>query len=232
MITLRPAEERGIFKKGWLDTRHSFSFGNYVDGRHHHFRALRVINEDRIQPGKGFSTHPHRDMEIVTWLLAGTLAHEDSDYHSSVLRPGDVQRMSAGIGIEHSEINHSASELCHLLQIWVFPQETGGPPSYEQKHFEMEARRNRVQLIVTPDGIDGSLRWQQDAQLMATVLDPGSLVSVTLAEGRHAWIQVARGKVRLNDLDLKAGDGAALSEESAFTLEGLTETEVLIFDLA
>ncbi len=232
MITVRLAEDRGSDRRGWMESRFTFSFGNYVDRTHHHFRALRVINEDRIQPGKGFPMHPHRDMEILTWVLSGCLHHKDSYDHEAMLSPGDAQRMSAGIGIEHSEYNDDPEALCHLLQIWVFPRQTGGPPDYEERHFPESERRNALRLIVSPEGGPECLRWQADARMYATLLDPEATVEYELAPDRHAWIHVARGRVELNDIPLRTGDGAAISGESQLRMTSRTDSEVLVFDLA
>lgn len=232
MISVRLAEDRGIDRRGWLQSRHTFSFGNYIDPTHHHFRALRVINDDRIQPGAGFGMHPHRDMEILTWVLQGSLHHRDSYDHEATLQPGDAQRMSAGIGIEHSEYNPDPDQPCHLLQIWLFPRQTGGPPSYEQRRFPGDERRNRLRLIVSPDGESESLSWQAEARLHAALLDPGHTVSLDLAPGRHAWVHVASGKGTLNGVPMRGGDGAAVSGEKVLRFTALAASEVLVFDLA
>jgi redox-sensitive bicupin YhaK (pirin superfamily) len=230
-ITLRRAAERGHADHGWLDTRHTFSFGDYYDPRHLGFRALRVINEDVVAPGRGFPTHPHRDMEIVTYVLQGALAHRDSLGNGSVIRPGEVQRMSAGTGVRHSETNASATEPVHLLQIWIEPDVEGLTPSYEQKAFGDEDRRGRLRLVASPDGADGALTIHQDARVYATVLDPGRRVVHALAPGRHAWVHVARGALTLNGHALVAGDGAAVSGEAALTLTGDAAAEALLLDL-
>ncbi|MCO5169689.1 MAG: pirin family protein [Planctomycetes bacterium] len=232
MITVREAADRGGFDFGWLDTKHTFSFGDYRDPRHMGFRALRVINEDRVAPGGGFPRHGHRDMEIVTYVLEGALEHRDSLGSGSVIRPGEVQRMSAGTGIEHSEANASSTDPVHLLQIWLLPARRGLAPGYEQRVFSRDEQRDRLRVVASPDGRDGSVTVHQDALLLAGLLAPGASVEHALAPGRHAWVQVARGRVRLGEHALAAGDGAALSEEPAVRLEGVEEAEVLVFDLA
>lgn len=232
MITLRKADERGGFDFGWLDTKHTFSFGDYHDPRHMGFRALRVINDDRVQPGEGFPTHGHRDMEIITYVLEGALEHKDSLGTGSVIRPGEVQRMSAGAGIMHSEFNASDRDLLHLLQIWILPERRGLAPGYEQKAFGEDERRNRLRVVAARDGRDGAVTVHQDVSLHVGLLDPGVRVSHPLATGRHAWVHVARGSVRLGDQVLSAGDGAAVSDAADVTLEGVEPAEVLVFDLA
>jgi redox-sensitive bicupin YhaK (pirin superfamily) len=232
MLTIRNAGDRGHFDFGWLDTRHTFSFGDYHDPRHMGFRALRVINEDVVRGGRGFGTHPHRDMEIVTYVLSGALAHQDSMGNGSVIRPNDVQRMSAGTGVTHSEQNASATEPVHLLQIWLLPAATGSAPSYEQRAFPRDDKRGRLRLVGAPDGRDGAVTIHQDVALYASVLDPGAHVRHALAPGRHAWVQVVRGSVSVNGRTLAAGDGAALSDEPAIDLGAVDESELLLFDLA
>ena len=232
MITIRQSEDRGHFDLGWLDTFHTFSFDQYYDPAHMHFRSLRVINEDRVRPARGFPTHSHRDMEIITYILAGALEHRDSMGNGSVIRPGDVQRMSAGTGVSHSEFNPSQTEPVHLLQIWILPQSQGLPPSYEEKHFSDEERRGRLRLIASNDGHEGSVTIHQDAQLFAAVLDAGQTVTHALDEKRSAWLQVARGTIRLNEVELKQGDGAAVRNESELKLTAHDRAEVLLFDLA
>ncbi len=234
MITIRKAADRGHFDHGWLDTYHTFSFGDYVDPRHRGFRSLRVINEDRVKPGQGFPMHSHRDMEILTVILAGALEHRDSMGNGSVIRPGEVQRMSAGTGVTHSEHNPSPDEPVHLLQIWILPERRGLPPGYEQAAFPAARRRDRLCLLASPDGAEGSVRIHQDARLLTAVLAPGAGVSHDLAPGRHAWVQVARGQVRLDGTDLRAGDGAAVSDRPGLELQapGDEEAEILLFDLA
>lgn len=233
MITIRPAAERGHFNHGWLDTYHSFSFADYWDPKHMGYRSLRVINEDKVAPHQGFGTHPHRDMEIITYVLEGALAHKDSMGTGSVIRPGEVQRMSAGTGVLHSEFNNSPSERVHLLQIWIQPERRGLPPSYEQKNFSTEEKLNRFRLIASPTGEEGSVTIHQDAKLSAAIIEKGNTVEYELGKGRSAWIQVARGEVTLNGESLKQGDGAAVEKESAITVAGSAdESEVLLFDLA
>jgi quercetin 2,3-dioxygenase len=231
MIAVRPASERGQGQYGWLDTRHTFSFNNYHDPRHTSFRALRVMNEDWIAPGQGFGTHGHRDMEIVTYVLEGALAHKDSLGNGSVLLPGEFQRMTAGTGIEHSEFNPSDSEPVHLYQIWLFPERRGLVPSYDQRAFADGERQGKLRVVASPDGRDGSLTIHQDAEVLLTTLDDGNQVTHELAPGRHAWIQVLRGAVKLKDISLSVGDGAAVSDESVVTLSALETSEVMVFDL-
>lgn len=232
MITLRPARERGHFDFGWLRTFHSFSFGDYNDPAHDHFRALRVINEDWVQPAQGFGTHPHRDMEILTWVLEGALEHKDSLGNGGVIRPGEAQRMTAGTGIRHSEFNASAQEEVHLLQIWLFPEAPNLRPGYEQKAFPLEERRNRLRLIASRDGREGSVVWHQDANLRVANLDPGVSLEAALPQDRHAWLQVAKGALVVNGKPLGQGDGAAVSDETLLRLEAREASEVLVFDLA
>lgn len=232
MITVRKAADRGGGDHGWLDTRHTFSFADYHDPAQMGFRGLRVINEDRVKPGRGFPTHGHRDMEILSYVLAGALEHEDSMGTGSVIRPGDVQRMSAGTGVMHSEFNPSRTEPVHFLQIWILPGTRGLEPSYEQKHFPEAEKRGRLRLIASRDGRDGSVTIHHDASVYAAVLAPGERVTLALADGRHAWVQVARGAVTLNGEMLGAGDGAALSREPALTLVAAEPAEALVFDLA
>ncbi|HVG30062.1 MAG TPA: pirin family protein [Pyrinomonadaceae bacterium] len=231
MITVRKASERGHFDFGWLDTHHTFSFGDYYDPRFMGFRSLRVINEDFVHPSRGFPTHPHRDMEIITYILEGALAHKDSMGNGSVIRPGDVQRMSAGTGVRHSEANPSDAESVHLLQIWIMPSENGIAPGYEQKFFAEEEKRGRLRLVASSDGRDGSVTIHQDASLYAAVLDASQEVTHGLAAGRGAWLQVARGAVELNGKSLSQGDGAAASDEGTLTITGREPAEVLLFDL-
>jgi redox-sensitive bicupin YhaK (pirin superfamily) len=231
MITVRPASERGQGQYGWLDTRHTFSFNNYHDPRHTSFRVLRVMNEDWIAPGQGFGTHGHRDMEIVTYVLEGALAHKDSLGNGSVLRPGEFQRMTAGTGIEHSEFNPSDLEPVHLYQIWLFPERRGLAPSYDQRAFADLDRKGKLRVVASPDGRDGSLTIHQDAEVFLATLDAGNQVTHQLAPGRHAWIQVLRGGVKLRDVPLSAGDGAAISDESLVTLIAPQSSEVMVFDL-
>jgi redox-sensitive bicupin YhaK (pirin superfamily) len=232
MFLLRPASERGLADHGWLKSYHSFSFADYHDPRHMGFRALRVINEDRVQPGRGFGAHSHRDMEILSIVLAGGLRHKDSLGTGSVIAPGDVQRMSAGRGVTHSEFNASDSELVHFLQIWLIPSQRGLPPSYEQKTFAPGGKAGRLELAASPDGREGSLTVHCDAQLYVGSFGPGQQQTLELAAGRHAWVQITRGALRVQGQDLNAGDGAALSEEPKLELEGTTGGEALVFDLA
>lgn len=232
MIRLRRSAERGHANHGWLDSHHSFSFGDYHDAKHMGFRSLRVINEDRVAPGKGFASHSHRDMEIVTWVLEGALAHKDSLGTSSEIRPGELQRMSAGTGVTHSEFNASPTTGVHFLQIWLLPERDGMPPSYEQRAFPVDAARDRLRLIASRDARDGSVRVHQDVSLYSGVLGAGTQVEHRLAPGRHGWLQVARGRVRVGTETLEAGDGASFSEEPVVRVEALDDSEVLIFDLA
>ena len=231
MIIIRKAEERGHFDFGWLNTYHSFSFGDYYDPKHTRFRTLRVINEDFVQPGHGFPTHGHRDMEIVTYILQGSLEHRDSMGTGSIIRRGDAQRMSAGTGVTHSEANPSPDEPVHLLQIWIFPSQQNLQPEYEEKKFSDDEKRNRLRLIVSPDGSDGSVKIHQDARIFASLLDEGEQVVHSLDAGRSAWLQVAAGSVKLNDVKLKQGDGAAASQESQLRVTAEGPAEVLLFDL-
>jgi redox-sensitive bicupin YhaK (pirin superfamily) len=232
MITIRKSEDRGHFDLGWLDTYHTFSFDQYYDTAHMHFRSLRVINEDRVRPAHGFPTHSHRDMEIITYILSGALEHRDSMGNGSVIRPGDVQRMTAGTGVSHSESNPSDVEPVHLLQIWILPETNGLPPSYEEKHFSDEQRRDRLRLMASKDGRDGSVKIHQNAQVYATLLDSGKTVVHSLAEDRYAWLQVARGTIRLNEMELKQGDGAAVRKENELRITAHDQAELLLFDLA
>ena len=231
MIRLRPSSERGATQTGWLDSRHTFSFNRYLDPAWTSFRSLRVINEDRIAGGGRFDSHPHRDMEILTWILSGALEHEDSTGGRGVLRPGDLQKMSAGTGIFHSEANASPSEPLHLLQIWILPSQRGLKPHYVEKHFPLEERRNRLRLLASPGGRDGSLPVHQSAELWTAVLDEGREVEHPLAADRHAWLQVASGEVELNGILLRAGDGAAASGETALRSRARKTSELLLFDL-
>ena len=231
MIEVRRAKERGHANHGWLDTWHTFSFSSYHDPRFMGFRVLRVINEDTVAPGQGFPLHGHRDMEIISYVLEGGLAHKDSLGTGSVIRPGDVQRMSAGTGVRHSEFNASDSDAVHFLQIWIEPARAGITPGYEQKAFAETDKRGRLRLVASPDGADGSLTIHQDARLYATVLAPGQAVAHPLARGRHAWVQVTRGTLTVNGEPLAQGDGAAISDEATVSLTGETDAEALLFDL-
>ena len=232
MIEIRPGDERGSADFGWLQSRHSFSFGQYHDPRHMGFGPLRVINDDRVAPGAGFGMHPHRDMEIITVVLDGALEHRDSLGTGSVVRPGDVQKMSAGTGIRHSEFNPSATEPVHFLQIWIEPAEMGVDPAHAQAHFPAAERQGRLRLVASPDGSDGSLRLHQDARVYLGRLASGETVRHVPAAGRRFWLQVATGGVRLNGVALVAGDGAAIEGESAIEITGVEPGEVLLFDLA
>lgn len=232
MIAVRRADERGHFDHGWLDTRHTFSFADYDDPRFMGFRTIRVINEDRVKAGAGFPTHGHRDMEIISYVLEGALEHRDSLGTGSVIRPGDVQRMTAGTGVRHSESNSSPSKPVHFLQIWILPSRQGLKPGYEQKTFPDADKRGVLRLIASPDGQDGSVRIHQDVRLFGSVLTAGEKVRHALGDGRHAWLQVARGAVTLNGMSLAAGDGAAVSEEREMAIEATTPSEILVFDLS
>jgi quercetin 2,3-dioxygenase len=232
MITIHKSNDRGHANHGWLDSRFSFSFAEYYDPEHVQFRTLRVMNDDRIAGGGGFPTHPHRDMEIVTYVLDGALAHKDSMGNGSVIRPGDVQYMSAGTGVAHSEFNASEKEPVHLYQIWMFPDKKNYEPTYDQKHFTEADKRGKLRLVVSPDGHDGSVKIRQDNELYATVLGAGESVKHQLKPERHAYVQVARGSVKLNGKELETGDGAAISEEKSLQLTGVKDAEVLLFDLA
>lgn len=232
MLTIRKAEDRGHADHGWLDTRHSFSFADYYDPEQMGFRGLRVINEDRVQPAQGFGTHPHRDMEIISYVLEGALEHRDSMGTGSVIRPGDVQRMTAGTGVTHSERNPSRDELVHFLQIWLVPARRGLTPGYEQKRFPDEEKLGRLRLVASPDGREGSITIHTDASLYAGLFGAGAAGELALAPGRHGWVHVARGEARVNGHALKAGDGAALSGEAKVRVEGVAASEVLVFDLA
>ena len=231
MITIRKSEERGHFDFGWLDTYHTFSFDQYYDPAYMHFRSLRVINEDRVAPGKGFPTHSHRDMEIITYILSGALEHRDSMGNGLVIRPGDVQRMSAGTGVAHSEFNPSETEGVHLLQIWIMPRARNLPPSYEQKAFSEDERRGRLRLVASTDGRDRSVAIQQDTSVYAAILNPGSQIDHHLTGDRHAWIQIARGTLQVNGHSVNQGDGVRVSNERLLQLASDDEAEVLVFDL-
>ncbi len=232
MITLRPAGSRGHFDFGWLDTRHTFSFGEYFDPNHERFRSLRVLNEDRVQPGKGFGTHGHRDMEILTWVLSGGLEHRDSLGTHGVILPGEAQVMSAGTGIRHSEFNASGTEPVHFLQIWILPERSGLAPRYNQVAFSEGELRNRMCLIASPEGSEGSVQIFQDLEVFASRLDPGREVAAAIQPGRAGFLQVATGSVSLNGHALQAGDGARIEGEAALTVVAGSESEILFFDLA
>ncbi len=230
-IMLRPAKERGHADHGWLDTWHTFSFSDYYDPRFMGFRSLRVINEDFVAPGRGFPTHGHRDMEIITYVLEGALQHRDSLGTGSIIRPGEVQRMSAGTGVRHSEANPSSTDPLHLLQIWIEPAALGIEPGYEQTAFSDQDKRARLRLVASPSGAEGSVTIHQDARVYATLLDADQQVAHRLAPGRHAWVHVARGALTLNGERLTAGDGAGISAEASVTLAGEENAEALLFDL-
>ena len=232
MITIRRSEERGHINHGWLDTYHTFSFDKYYDPRHMSFGSLRVINEDRVAAGHGFPTHSHRDMEIITYILEGGLAHQDSMGNGSIIKPGEVQRMTAGTGVAHSEANPSADEAVHLLQIWIIPNARGLTPGYEQKMFSDESKQGKLALIASQNGREGSVTINQDADVYASKLDAGQNVTHTTAGGRKVWIQVARGSVSVNEVDLQQGDGAALTDETTVTVEGNEPAEILLFDMS
>ncbi|MEA5533157.1 pirin family protein [Crocosphaera sp. XPORK-15E] len=232
MITVRPSQERGMANFGWLDSRHSFSFGQYYDPNYVGFGTLRVINEDKVTPGAGFPTHPHHNMEIITYIIDGALEHKDSMGNGSIIRPGDVQRMTAGTGIKHSEFNPSQTDPVHLLQIWIIPDTEGLTPSYEQKHFLPTEKEGKLCLIASQDGKEGSVTIHQAVDLYTTQLKEGQTVQSSLKEGRSAWVQVVKGSVQLIDRQLIAGDGAAIMQMAEITLTGLSElAEVLLFDL-
>lgn len=231
MIKIRRADARGHFDFRWLNTFHTFSFGDYYDPSFMGFRTLRVINEDFVRGGRGFPTHGHRDMEIITYILSGALEHRDSIGNGSIIRPGDVQRMSAGTGVTHSEANPSRDEAVHLLQIWILPEEQGLAPSYEQKAFTEDQKRGRLCLVASAEGREDSVTVHQDASVYASVLSKDGEVGHALMPGRHAWLQVARGGVTLNGELLNQGDGAAISSEEQIAIRGREDSEVLLFDL-
>ena len=230
-ISIRKAEDRGRANFGWLDSRHSFSFGQYYDTKNMGFGPLRVINDDRVAPGGGFPAHPHRDMEIISYVLEGALEHEDSLGTGSVIRPGDVQRMSAGTGVRHSEFNASDEEPVHFLQIWIIPEREGVKPDYEQKTFDASEKRGRLCLIASRSGRDGSVSLHQDADVYATLLEPGEKVSHVLGPRRGAWVQVASGSIAVNGERLEAGDGMAINGAGDLRIEAETPAEVLLFDM-
>jgi len=232
MIQIRKSNDRGHANHGWLDTHFTFSFADYYDPRHVHFRTLRVMNDDRVAGGGGFPMHPHRDMEIVTYVLEGALEHRDSMGNGSVIKPGDIQYMSAGTGVTHSEFNASETEPVHLYQIWMFPEKQGLKPAYGQKNFSEAEKHGKLRLLVSPDGREGSVKIRQDNELYATVLGDGETVKHKLKPERHAYVQVARGSVTLNGAKLDEGDGAAISAEKSVELTGVKDAEVLLFDLA
>ncbi|MDB4957127.1 MAG: Quercetin 2,3-dioxygenase [Myxococcales bacterium] len=232
MMTVRRATDRGHADHGWLDSHHTFSFASYYDPKHMGFRALRVINDDRVEGGQGFGSHSHRDMEIISYVLEGTLAHKDSMGTGEVIRPGDVQRMSAGTGVMHSEFNASPKDEVHFLQIWIQPDKQGIKPGYEQKTFTDADKRGRLRLVGSPDGRDGSITIHADANVYAGILAEGQRAELAIPDKRHAWVHVAQGKVRVNGTELAAGDGAAFSDERLLRVEGIDEGELLVFDLA
>jgi len=232
MITIRKSAERGHFDHGWLNTFHTFSFDQYLDRRYMGFRSLRVINEDYVAAGRGFPTHGHRDMEIITYILEGALKHEDSMGNGSVIRPGDVQRMTAGTGVKHSEQNASETDRVHLLQIWILPNQRDLQPGYEQKHFTTDERRGQLRLVASAGGRDGSVRINQDASVFASILDQGSSVEFQTDATRYAWVQVARGSIDVNSERLEQGDGAVVVGESLLNIVATEPAELLLFDLA
>ncbi len=232
MITIRKSEARGHFDLGWLDTYHTFSFDQYFDPAHMHFRTLRVINEDRVAAGGGFPTHSHRDMEIITYILSGALEHRDSMGNGSVIRPGDVQRMTAGSGVSHSEFNPSPDEACHLLQIWILPNAKSLTPGYEQKSFSEAERKGRLKLIASPEGADGSVAIHQDARVYASILAGDDSITHRFDTDRYGWLQVARGSLVVNGTELQQGDGAAIAKEDAIEIAARDQAEFLLFDLA
>ena len=232
MITLRPAGSRGHFDFGWLDTHHTFSFGEYFDPNQEQFHALRVLNEDRVQPGKGFGTHGHRDMEILTWVLSGALEHRDSLGTHGIIRPGEAQVMSAGTGIRHSEFNASATEPVHFLQIWILPEQQGLAPRYDQVTFAEADLRNRLRLIASPDGVEGSVKLFQDVKVFAARLDAGQAVQALIPSGRAGFLQMIAGSASLNGTSLQAGDGVRLEGEHSITVAAGPPSEFLFFELA
>jgi quercetin 2,3-dioxygenase len=231
MMTIRKAADRGHANHGWLDSHHTFSFADYYDPDHMGFRALRVINDDRVKGGQGFGAHPHRDMEIISYVLEGGLAHKDSTGTDGVIRPGDVQRMSAGTGVVHSEYNASKTDTVHFLQIWLLPEKRGIQPGYEQKTFGETDKRGKLRLVASHDASDGSLAIHTEAKVYAGLFDKGESAKLELAPGRHAWLQVARGKVKVNGQELSDGDGVAVSDERTISIEGVADGEVVAFDL-
>jgi redox-sensitive bicupin YhaK (pirin superfamily) len=231
MLQIRKAADRGHANHGWLNTFHTFSFSSYRDPKHMGFQALRVINEDWVAPGQGFGTHPHENMEIVTYVLEGALEHKDSMGNGEVLRPGEFQRMTAGTGITHSEFNPSADEPVHLYQIWIIPDRKGIAPSYEQKRFAEADRRNQLRLVASPDATEGSLLIHQDARIFLSQIETGAYVVHQLAVGRHAWLQVLRGAVALNGQALQTSDGVAISDEQTLTIQATSDAEIMLFDL-
>lgn len=232
MVSIRRSDERGQAEHGWLSSKHTFSFAGYYDPRFTGYRDLLVINEDRVAPSQGFGTHGHRDMEIVSYVLDGALEHADSMGNGSIIRPGDVQRMTAGTGVRHSEYNHSKQSPVHFLQIWIRPERNGLEPSYEQKHFTREEKLNQLRLVASRDGRDGSVTIHQDVSLYASILEPGHAVQIDRGDERRLWVQVASGAVRLGGVLLTAGDGVSVDDLEQLTLEGVEPSELLVFDLA
>jgi quercetin 2,3-dioxygenase len=231
MISFRDREARGRTRTGWLDSKHSFSFGDYRDPAQLGFRALRVINEDRVIPGAGFPRHGHRDMDIISYVLEGSLQHKDSIGNGTVIKPGEIQRMSAGTGIEHSEFNPSQTEPVHFLQIWIIPEKRGIAPSHEQKPVPLAERRGKLRLVAAPDAPDGAVTLHQDARIYVANLAAGERVAHDIAPGRGVWIQVARGIIGLNGTEMREGDGAALEDEKSAAIDAETDSEILLFDL-
>jgi redox-sensitive bicupin YhaK (pirin superfamily) len=231
MMAVRKSDQRGKANFGWLDSKHTFSFGQYFDPKHMGFGPLRVINEDRVQPGKGFATHGHQDMEILTYVLEGALEHKDSLGNGSIIKPGDVQRMTAGTGVRHSEYNASATDQVHFLQIWIQPEAKGLRPGYEQTSFDRDSRHNQLRLVASRDGREGSVTVHQDVDLYAGLLDAGAEVRLEGASQRQRWLHVARGELQLGELALSAGDGVAMADVEQQTLTALTDAEVLLFDM-
>ena len=231
-MTIRKASDRGHAKHGWLDSHHTFSFADYYDPKHMGFRNLRVINDDRVEGGQGFGAHPHSDMEIISYVLEGALAHKDSTGTKAVINPGDVQRMSAGTGVVHSEFNASQIDEVHFLQIWLLPEKRGVTPSYEQKAFTDEDKRGKLRLVASPDASEGSVGLNTDARVYAGIFGEGDKSLFTLPENRYGWVHVARGKLRINDVELSEGDGVALDKERELRIEGIDDAEILVFDLA
>ncbi len=232
MLEIRKSHDRGHADHGWLDSYHTFSFAGYHDPAFMGFRALRVINEDRVQPGKGFDTHSHRDMEILSYVIEGALEHKDSMGNGSIIRPGEVQMMRAGTGVTHSEYNHSNTDVVHFLQIWVIPDEEGLEPAYDQREFSAEERRGRLRLVASQDGAEGSIRVHQDMSLYATLLEAGQSLQHVLARAHHGWVQVVKGDLTLNGEQLSAGDGLGVTEESSLELVASSGSEALLFDLS
>lgn len=231
MITIRKSEDRGVAQLDWLHSHHTFSFGHYRDANHMGFGPLRVINEDTVEPGRGFDTHGHQDMEIITYVLEGALEHKDSLGTGSVIRPGDVQRMSAGTGIRHSEYNHSTETPVHFLQIWIIPERDGIDPGYEQKVFEENEKRGRFRLVASADGRDGSITVHQDVRLYAGLFDQGESTKLSVDPGRYIWVQIARGEAEVNGTSVRAGDGVAMKDISSVDVAGVKDAEVLVFDM-